>query len=165
MLTRCKKSMIICTSRDFVTRGQAAGTLVGKLAATMGPQAWQDSVAGFGASPPSEGLGSWRSGWSSVAGMSGAGPLVSPSRSWSQKPPSECLGSWRSERSLAAVLSGPPSECLGAWRSERSLAARLSGPPSECQGSWRSERSLAAGLSGPPSECQGSWRRAWSPGS
>ncbi|KAG1840498.1 AAA domain-containing protein [Suillus subalutaceus] len=43
MLTRCKKSMIICTSRDFVMRGQAAGTLVGKLAVTMGPQAWQDT--------------------------------------------------------------------------------------------------------------------------
>jgi hypothetical protein len=40
MLTRCKKSMIICTSRDFVTNGEAADTLVGKLAAAMGPSGW-----------------------------------------------------------------------------------------------------------------------------
>jgi hypothetical protein len=40
MLTRCKKSMIICTSRDFVTNGEAADTLVGKLAAAMGPNGW-----------------------------------------------------------------------------------------------------------------------------
>ncbi|OJA10252.1 hypothetical protein AZE42_12617 [Rhizopogon vesiculosus] len=38
MLTRCKKSMIIGTNRDFVTTGQAADTLVGKLAATMDPR-------------------------------------------------------------------------------------------------------------------------------
>ncbi|KAG2139120.1 P-loop containing nucleoside triphosphate hydrolase protein [Suillus bovinus] len=43
MLTRCKKSMIICTNRDFVTKGEAAGTLVGKLALTMGPDSWLDS--------------------------------------------------------------------------------------------------------------------------
>jgi len=43
MLTRCKKSMIICTSRQFVTGGKAASTLVGKLAAAMGPEAWLDS--------------------------------------------------------------------------------------------------------------------------
>ncbi|KAG1750836.1 P-loop containing nucleoside triphosphate hydrolase protein [Suillus lakei] len=42
MLTRCKTSMIICTNRDFVTKGKAAGTLVGKLAAAMGPEAWLD---------------------------------------------------------------------------------------------------------------------------
>ncbi|KAG1739216.1 P-loop containing nucleoside triphosphate hydrolase protein [Suillus paluster] len=42
MLTRCKESMIICTSRDFVTKGKAAATLVGRLAATMGPEAWLD---------------------------------------------------------------------------------------------------------------------------
>ncbi|OAX31191.1 hypothetical protein K503DRAFT_670403, partial [Rhizopogon vinicolor AM-OR11-026] len=40
MLTRCKKSMIICTSRDFVMVGKAADTLVGKLAAAMGPEGW-----------------------------------------------------------------------------------------------------------------------------
>jgi len=40
MLTRCKKSMIICTSRDFLSFGSAARTLVGKLAAAMGPEAW-----------------------------------------------------------------------------------------------------------------------------
>lgn len=42
MLTRCKISMIICTNRDFVTRGKAAGTLVGQLALTMGPDSWLD---------------------------------------------------------------------------------------------------------------------------
>ncbi|OJA16087.1 hypothetical protein AZE42_05642 [Rhizopogon vesiculosus] len=40
MLTRCKKSMIICTTYDFVTTGDAADTLVGKLATAMGPTAW-----------------------------------------------------------------------------------------------------------------------------
>ncbi|KAG1750831.1 P-loop containing nucleoside triphosphate hydrolase protein [Suillus lakei] len=43
MLTRCKISMIICTNRDFVTKGKAAGTLVGKLAAAMGPESWLDT--------------------------------------------------------------------------------------------------------------------------
>ncbi|KAG2139017.1 AAA domain-containing protein [Suillus clintonianus] len=43
MLTRCKMSMIICTNRDFVTKGAAARTLVGKLAATMCPESWPDS--------------------------------------------------------------------------------------------------------------------------
>ncbi|OAX31246.1 hypothetical protein K503DRAFT_870707 [Rhizopogon vinicolor AM-OR11-026] len=43
MLTRCKKSMIICTSRQFVTAGKAANTLVGMLAAVMGPEGWLDS--------------------------------------------------------------------------------------------------------------------------
>ncbi|KAG2074289.1 hypothetical protein BDR04DRAFT_1008715 [Suillus decipiens] len=42
MLTRCKISMIICTSRDFVTNGKAAGTLVGQLALTMRPESWLD---------------------------------------------------------------------------------------------------------------------------
>lgn len=42
MLTRCKKSMIICTNRDFVTKGKASGTLVGQLALTMGPDSWLD---------------------------------------------------------------------------------------------------------------------------
>ncbi|KAG2038906.1 P-loop containing nucleoside triphosphate hydrolase protein [Suillus americanus] len=42
MLTRCKKSMIICTNRDFVTKGKAASTLVGQLALTMGPDSWLD---------------------------------------------------------------------------------------------------------------------------
>ncbi|KAG1817481.1 P-loop containing nucleoside triphosphate hydrolase protein [Suillus subaureus] len=42
MLTRCKKSMIICTNHDFVTKGKAAGTLVGQLAVAMGPDAWLD---------------------------------------------------------------------------------------------------------------------------
>ncbi|KAG2340869.1 hypothetical protein BDR05DRAFT_1032769 [Suillus weaverae] len=42
MLTRCKKSMIICTNREFVTKGKAAGTLVGKLALTIGPDSWLD---------------------------------------------------------------------------------------------------------------------------
>ncbi|KAG2074301.1 hypothetical protein BDR04DRAFT_1126904 [Suillus decipiens] len=43
MLTRCKESMIVCTNRDFVTKGKAAGTLVGKLAITMGPDSWLDA--------------------------------------------------------------------------------------------------------------------------
>ena len=43
MLTRCKKSMIICTSRNFVMVGKAADTLVGKLAAAMGPEGWLGS--------------------------------------------------------------------------------------------------------------------------
>ncbi|KIK41901.1 hypothetical protein CY34DRAFT_12738 [Suillus luteus UH-Slu-Lm8-n1] len=43
MLTRCKMSMIICTNRDFVTKGKAASTLVGQLAGTMGPDAWLDA--------------------------------------------------------------------------------------------------------------------------
>ncbi|OJA13623.1 hypothetical protein AZE42_03977 [Rhizopogon vesiculosus] len=43
MLTRCKKSMIICTSRNFVMAGKAADTLVGKLAAAMGPEGWLGS--------------------------------------------------------------------------------------------------------------------------
>ncbi|KAI6168002.1 hypothetical protein EDD17DRAFT_1531281 [Pisolithus thermaeus] len=41
MLTRCKKTMDICTSRAFI-RGPAESTLIGKLAATLGPQAWVD---------------------------------------------------------------------------------------------------------------------------
>ncbi|KAG1821663.1 AAA domain-containing protein [Suillus subaureus] len=43
MLTRCKMSMIICTNRDFVTKGKAADTLVGQLALTVDPDAWLDS--------------------------------------------------------------------------------------------------------------------------
>ncbi|OAX42503.1 hypothetical protein K503DRAFT_348026 [Rhizopogon vinicolor AM-OR11-026] len=43
MLTRCKTSMIICTSRNFVTAGKAVNTLVGKLAAVMGSEGWLDS--------------------------------------------------------------------------------------------------------------------------
>ncbi|EGN98886.1 hypothetical protein SERLA73DRAFT_136902 [Serpula lacrymans var. lacrymans S7.3] len=39
MLTRCKKSMVICTSRSFITK-KAASSLMGKLAATVGPVAW-----------------------------------------------------------------------------------------------------------------------------
>jgi regulator of nonsense transcripts 1 len=42
MLTRCKQSMIICTNRDFVTKGKATSTLVGQLALTMGPDSWLD---------------------------------------------------------------------------------------------------------------------------
>ncbi|KAG2367894.1 P-loop containing nucleoside triphosphate hydrolase protein [Suillus spraguei] len=43
MLTRCKISMIVCTNRDFVTQGEAASTLVGKLVVAMGPDAWLDA--------------------------------------------------------------------------------------------------------------------------
>ncbi|KAI6108110.1 P-loop containing nucleoside triphosphate hydrolase protein [Pisolithus sp. B1] len=41
MLTRCKKTMDICTSRAFIW-GSAESTLIGKLAAALGPQAWVD---------------------------------------------------------------------------------------------------------------------------
>ncbi|KAI6119991.1 P-loop containing nucleoside triphosphate hydrolase protein [Pisolithus croceorrhizus] len=43
MLTRCKKTMDICTSRAFI-RGPAESTLIGKLAATLGPQAWLSHI-------------------------------------------------------------------------------------------------------------------------
>ncbi|KAI6038723.1 hypothetical protein EDC04DRAFT_2692734 [Pisolithus marmoratus] len=39
MLTRCKKTMVICTSRAFI-QGPAASTLIGQLATALGPQAW-----------------------------------------------------------------------------------------------------------------------------
>jgi hypothetical protein len=39
MLTRCKKGMIICSSRAFLTK-IAATSLVGKLAATVREEAW-----------------------------------------------------------------------------------------------------------------------------
>ncbi|KAI6041735.1 P-loop containing nucleoside triphosphate hydrolase protein [Pisolithus marmoratus] len=39
MLTRCKKTMVICTTRAFIS-GPAASTLIGELATTLGPQAW-----------------------------------------------------------------------------------------------------------------------------
>ncbi|KAL4064429.1 P-loop containing nucleoside triphosphate hydrolase protein [Scleroderma citrinum] len=40
MLTRCKQSMIICTSRAFMSSKQVSRTLVGRLAASLGPDAW-----------------------------------------------------------------------------------------------------------------------------
>ncbi|KAI6094840.1 P-loop containing nucleoside triphosphate hydrolase protein [Pisolithus croceorrhizus] len=39
MLSRCKKNMVICTSQAFV-QGPAASTLIGQLAAALGPEAW-----------------------------------------------------------------------------------------------------------------------------
>lgn len=42
MLTRCKKGMIILTSRAFV-EGKASSSLVGSLAKALGPQAWVES--------------------------------------------------------------------------------------------------------------------------
>lgn len=39
MLTRCKKSMMICTNRSFLD-GVAAQSLMGRLAAKLGPDAW-----------------------------------------------------------------------------------------------------------------------------
>lgn len=39
MLTRCKKSMVICTSRAFI-EGIAASTLMGKFAEVLGESAW-----------------------------------------------------------------------------------------------------------------------------
>ncbi|KAI6042874.1 P-loop containing nucleoside triphosphate hydrolase protein [Pisolithus marmoratus] len=41
MLTRCKMTMVICTSQAFI-RGPAASTLIGQLATALGPQAWVD---------------------------------------------------------------------------------------------------------------------------
>ncbi|KAH7922888.1 hypothetical protein BV22DRAFT_625754 [Leucogyrophana mollusca] len=41
MLTRCKRSMIICTSRSFVTN-VAASTLIGRMVVAMGQEAWMD---------------------------------------------------------------------------------------------------------------------------
>ncbi|KAI6162373.1 AAA domain-containing protein [Pisolithus thermaeus] len=42
MLTRCKKTMVICSSPAFI-QGPAASTLVGQLARALGPQVWVDS--------------------------------------------------------------------------------------------------------------------------
>ena len=39
MLSRCKKSMIVVTSRSFI-HGVAASSLVGKLALELGDQTW-----------------------------------------------------------------------------------------------------------------------------
>jgi len=41
MLTRCKKSMVICSSRGFLF-GKASDTLVGKLAASVKAGSWMD---------------------------------------------------------------------------------------------------------------------------
>lgn len=41
MLTRCKKGMIICTSRKFL-EGPAAGSLVGELRESLSTTAWLD---------------------------------------------------------------------------------------------------------------------------
>ena len=42
MLTRCKKSMDICTSQTFLAE-VAADSLVAELARMLGPNAWIDS--------------------------------------------------------------------------------------------------------------------------
>jgi superfamily I DNA and/or RNA helicase len=42
MLTRCKRSMVICTSRAFLT-SVASTSLVAALAERLGPQHWIDS--------------------------------------------------------------------------------------------------------------------------
>jgi hypothetical protein len=42
MLTRCKRSMVICTSQAFLT-GVASASLVTALAQRLGPGAWIDS--------------------------------------------------------------------------------------------------------------------------
>ena len=51
LLTRCKQSMIICTSKAFLNRGEASKSLVGKLAAEYArePGLWlsrKDILAG-----------------------------------------------------------------------------------------------------------------------
>ena len=40
MLTRCKKGMFICTSRHFLDGNDAKASLMGRLAGTLGEQAW-----------------------------------------------------------------------------------------------------------------------------
>lgn len=40
MLSRCKKAMFICSSWDFLVGGKGAQSLVGKLAASCGDEAW-----------------------------------------------------------------------------------------------------------------------------
>ncbi|KAG2367895.1 AAA domain-containing protein [Suillus spraguei] len=55
MLTQCKISMIVRTKRDFMTKGKAISTLIGKL---VGPDAWldiRDIVKGI--------LRRWFGGW------------------------------------------------------------------------------------------------------
>ncbi|KIM67502.1 hypothetical protein SCLCIDRAFT_107863 [Scleroderma citrinum Foug A] len=42
MLTRCKQSMTICTRRAFISSPQVSGTLIGRLAASLGPGMWID---------------------------------------------------------------------------------------------------------------------------
>ncbi|KAL4064437.1 AAA domain-containing protein [Scleroderma citrinum] len=42
MLTRCKRSMVICTSRAFMCSRQVSCTLIGRLASSLGPDAWMD---------------------------------------------------------------------------------------------------------------------------
>ncbi|KAF9007589.1 P-loop containing nucleoside triphosphate hydrolase protein [Cyathus striatus] len=44
MLTRCKKGMLICTSRSFI-RNVASGSLVGELETTLGESCWISSSA------------------------------------------------------------------------------------------------------------------------
>ena len=44
MLTRCRKSMMICTSQEFLS-GVASSSLVAALADRLGPSAWIDSRA------------------------------------------------------------------------------------------------------------------------
>lgn len=40
MLSRCKKAMFICSSWDFLMDGKGAQSLVGKMAAAYGDEAW-----------------------------------------------------------------------------------------------------------------------------
>jgi hypothetical protein len=42
MLTRCKKGMVICTSRKFI-ESKAQASLVGKLASALGDETWVES--------------------------------------------------------------------------------------------------------------------------
>lgn len=43
MLTRCRKGMVICTNRSFITN-EASDSLVGELAMTFGEEAWVPST-------------------------------------------------------------------------------------------------------------------------
>ena len=40
MLTRCKQGMFICTSWKFLVDGKGANSLVGRMAAECGDDAW-----------------------------------------------------------------------------------------------------------------------------
>lgn len=40
MLTRCKKALYVCSSWDFLVSGKGVNSLVGRMAASFGDDAW-----------------------------------------------------------------------------------------------------------------------------
>lgn len=42
MLTRCKQTLFVCSSRAFLMIGQGADSLVGRMAARFGEETWID---------------------------------------------------------------------------------------------------------------------------